>query len=194
MKILVIKAHPRDNSYCHALADEYIRGAADAGNRVEEITVNLLKLEEYLKEGHSEKPELSQELSAVQESILAADCLVFAYPTWWTTPPALLKLFIEVIFLSGFAYKYHKKQGLIISWDKLLKGKTARLIVTMDAPPLYNRLYIGDPGLKMMKGTLHFCGIKPVRSSYFGSVKMSSETKRKSWLNKAYKLGKRERQ
>lgn len=189
MRILVIKSHPREDSFCHALADEYIRGAADNGSDVKTVVLSTLNLEHYLKEGHRQKIELSPELLSVQELISTSDLLVFAYPTWWTAPPALIKLFIEIILLSGFAFKYHQRKGLIVSWDKLLKGKSARLIATMDGPPFYYRLFIGDPGYKMMKGTLGFCGVKPVRSTYFGSVKTSSDKKKKAWLKKAYELG-----
>ncbi len=193
MKILVIKSHPRDESYCHALTDEYVKGALQAGSEVEVVKLNSFSLEQHLKEGHQVKPDLSPELLSLQKSISTAECLVFAYPTWWTTPPALLKLFIESLFISGFAFRYHKKEGLLVKWDKLLQGKAARLLVTMDSPPLFYKLLIGDPGYKMMKGSLGFCGIKPVRRSYFGSVKMSSPQKKKEWLNKAYRIGEKER-
>ena len=98
-------------------------------------------------------------------------------------------MFIEIIFLSGFAYKYKTPTGIIPRWDKLLTGKSARLIVTMDSPPLYYKFISKDPGFKMMKDILNFCGIKPVYRNYFGSVKMSSKNKRKTWLNKSYKVG-----
>lgn len=189
MKILVIKAHPREDSFCHALADEYIKGATAAGHDVELVELRQLDLEPYLKSGQKEKPELSVELQSVQRKIQEARMLVFAYPTWWATPPALLKLFIEITFLPGFAYKYHQKQGLIPGWDKLLKGRSARLIATMDGSPVYYRFFLKDPGYKMMNANLRFCGVKPVRSSYFGSVKLSAEKTRQNWLKKAYRLG-----
>lgn len=189
MKILMIKAHPRDESFCHALGDAYCRGAQTAGHEVDRLTLNTLSLEAFLKERHAEKLVLPPELVAIQQRISRADLLVFAYPTWWATPPALLKLFIEIILLSGFAFKYHESKGLAIGWDKLLKGKSARLIVTMDGPPVYYRFYLGDPGFKMMNANLRFCGIKPVRRSYFGSVKLSSHSTKGRWLKRAYQIG-----
>jgi NAD(P)H dehydrogenase (quinone) len=189
MNILVIKAHPREDSYCHALADEYIRGAREAGNEVEIVWLGSLELEPYLKEDQDERVALTEELKAVQKQISGARLLVFAYPTWWATPPALLKLFIEIILRPRFAYKYHKRKGLLVRWDKLLKGRSARLIATMDGPPVYYRCYLRDPGYKMMNANLRFCGVKPVRRSYFGSVRLSSEASRKRWLRKAYRLG-----
>ena len=78
-----------------------------------------------------------------------------------------------------------------MKWDKLLKGKSARLIVTMDSPPWYYRWFIGDPGGKMMKrGILGFSGVGPIASTYIGSIKMSTEKRRAQWLEQAYSIGK----
>jgi putative NADPH-quinone reductase len=82
----------------------------------------------------------------------------------------------------------------IVRWDKLLKGKSARVISTMDAPPWYYRWIIGNPGGKIMKkGILGFSGIKVVGTTYFGSVKLSTEKQREDWLRTTLKLGKNER-
>jgi putative NADPH-quinone reductase len=104
-------------------------------------------------------------------------------------PPALLKVFIEMVFSSGFAYKY-KESPRRVTWEKKLKGKSARILTTMDAPVWYYKWVVGDPSFKMMrKGVLNFCGVKPVYKNYFGSVKMSSKKQRKKWLEKIYKVG-----
>jgi NAD(P)H dehydrogenase (quinone) len=98
-----------------------------------------------------------------------ADHLVFVYPTWWGTMPALLKGFIDKVFLPGFGFKYRKDS---VWWDKLLTGKSARLIVTMDTPPWYFRWVYGRPSHNAMKkSTLEFCGVKPVKIISIGPVK-----------------------
>lgn len=188
-KILVIKAHPKESSFCDALADKYVEGVIKAGNEVKILNLRDLNLEQFIKYDYSAIPELPEDLKQAQELIFWADHLVFVYPTWWATPPALLKVFIEIVFQSGFAYKYHKSTGLTVKWDKLLSNKSARIIVTMDAPPLYYQWLVGDPGFKMMKNIMNFCGIKPVHKNYFGSVKMSSDNKKIKWLDKIYKVG-----
>jgi NAD(P)H dehydrogenase (quinone) len=59
----------------------------------------------------------------------------------------------------------------------------------MDSPPLYYRWVKGDPGHLMMKDILTFCGVTPVARTYFGSVKTSTEAKRRDWLERSYRLG-----
>lgn len=192
-KILVIKGHPKEDSFCNSLADRYIKGAKAARNKVEVVNVRDLCVERFIKFEHRQGPDLPLDFIKVQKLITWADHLVFAYPIWWATPPAMMKLFLEIVLTSGFAYKYKTPiHGVIPSWDKLLSGKSARLIATMDSPSIFYKWILRDPSYKMMKADLNFCGIKPVKRSYFGSVKLSSDEKKREWLDKAYRVGMRE--
>lgn len=100
--------------------------------------------------------------------------------------PALLKAFIDRAFLPNFAFKYRKGSPF---QDKLLKGKTARIITTMDAPTLLYQLMYRSPGTNALKrATLHFCGVKPVHVTSIGRMRYLDETARKGWLEKIQKL------
>ncbi len=186
-KILIVQGNPDKNSFCDALAEAYKKGAFDANAEVKEINIREIEFNPNLAFGYKKRVELEQGLIESQHLIKWADHLVFVYPTWWGTMPALLKGFIDRVFLPGFGFQYRDDS---VWWDKLLKGKSARLIVTMDTPPWYFRLIYGQPGHKAMKkSTLGFCGIKPVRISSIGPVKSSKKRKRTIWLNKVQKLG-----
>ena len=77
-------------------------------------------------------------------------------------------------------------------WDKLLKGRSARIITTSDAPYFYNVLaYWSAPYILIKKVILKFCGFNPVRLTAVGGVKNLSEGKRKKYLEKVSKLGNR---
>ena len=186
-KILIINGHPDKESLCFALAERYKKGADSAG--VDCKLVNLIDLDfnPILTFGYRKISELEPDLLNMQQEILAADHLVFVYPTWWGTYPALLKGFIDRTFLPNYAFKYHENSPY---WDKLLKGKTARLIVTMDSPKWYNWLIYRSPGHNSMKrAILEFCGIRPIKITSFAPVKSSDENKRKQWLKKVEELG-----
>jgi putative NADPH-quinone reductase len=185
--ILLILGHPNKQSFCAALAESYKQGALSSGATVTELFVADLQFDLSLWRGGERITQLEPDVVRAQKLILQADHLVFVYPTWWGTMPAILKGFIDRVFIAGFAFKYREKS---ILWDKLLKGRTARVIVTMDAPPWYYRLMTGSPGHRAMKrATLKFCGIRPVRISSFGSVKKSTPEKRQQWLEKARRCG-----
>lgn len=187
MKILLINGHPDKESFCRALAQAYKQGAQSAGAEVRELNVGDLNFSPNLAHGYRKITVLEDDLVRAQESIRWAEHLVFVYPTWWGTMPALLKGFIDRTFLPGFAFKYRDNSPW---WDRLLTGRSGRMIVTMDAPVWFFRFVYGKPGHNAMKKMiLEFCGIKPVRITSFGSVKRSSASQRQRWLDKVRGLG-----
>ena len=186
-KILVILGHPDSSSFCGALARSYADGARAAGATVREITLGTLSFDPVLRHGYAQIQPLEPDLVAAQESITWADTLVFVYPTWWGVVPAVLKGFIDRTFLPGFAFKYRENSRL---WDRLLAGRSARLLVTMDSPPWYYRWVVRQPGHQMMRrATLGFSGVKPVRTTEFGSVRGASDQTRGRWLERARQVG-----
>ena len=186
-RVLVILGHPVVGSLCGALASSYTAAAESAGHEVRRINLAELSFDPLLRHAYSEHQELEPDLVNAQAQIKWAQHVVFVYPTWWGSMPALMKGFIDRTFLPGFAFKYHKRSPL---WDRLLTGRTAELIVTMDTPPLFNKLVNRSPGDKQMKrSVLQFTGLKPLRATSFGKVRGSSNAKRAKWVAKAAKLG-----
>jgi len=187
-KILIINGHPDKESFCAELAKQYKNGADKSGAECNLINLTDLNFAPVLQYGYRKRTDLEPDLQNVWELISNADQLVFVYPNWWGTYPALLKGFIDRVFLPGYAFEYQEKSPFP---KKLLSGKSARLIVTTDTPNWYYSLVYRKPGHNSMKkSVLGFCGIKPVKISTFGPVKNSTEIKRKSWLEKVEKLGK----
>lgn len=188
--ILIINGHPDKEGFCSALSESYKKGATAAGATCKLIHLIDLDFNPILTYGYRKISVLEPDLINAQQDILDADHLVFVYPTWWGTYPALLKGFFDRVFLPGFAFKYHKNDPF---WDKLLKGKTARVIVTMDSPKWYNFFVYRSPGHNSMKrAILEFCGIKPVKITSFAPIKSSNDKKRKQWIAEIEKLGQRE--
>ena len=187
-KILIINGHPDKESFCFHLAESYKKGADAAGADCKLIHLIDFDFNPILTYGYRKISALEPDLLQAQQDILAADHLVFVYPNWWATLPALLKGFIDRTFLPNFAFKYRENSPF---WDKLLTGKTARLIVTMDTPRWYYWLINRSAGHNAMKiGVLEFCGIKPVKITVFTPIKSSDDKKRKQWLEEATELGK----
>jgi len=186
-KILIINGHPDKDAFCNMLAKRYTEGAQSSGASCQLIHLHELTFDPVLHFGYNRRTELEPDLLMAQQAIKDADHLVWVYPTWWGTYPALMKGFIDRVFLPKFAFKYRENSPF---WDKLLTGKTAHLMVTMDTPPWYYRLVFGSPGHQSMKkGILGFCGIKTVKITTFSPLRGSSEAKRVSWLEKAERLG-----
>lgn len=186
-RILVILGHPNTDSFCAAIADSYSEGAQAAGHEVRRIAVGDLAFDPVLRLGYAGSQPLEPDLAAAQAAIAWAQHLVFVYPVWWGAMPALLKGFIDRVFLPGFAFKYRSGSPL---WDRLLAGRSAHLFVTMDSPPWYYRWVYRMPGHQQMKRTiLEFSGVKPVRISSFGPIRGSSGRQRERWLEGVKGIG-----
>jgi putative NADPH-quinone reductase len=188
-KILIVLAHPQVKSYCGALAQAYADGAQASGAEVRQVNLAEITFNP-IGSGNLEKPmELEPVLQQAQADIKWAEHLVFIYPILWGTIPALLKGFIERVFAPGFAVNFRTDSPL---WDKLLKGRSARLIVTLNTPPLFYRFFFRRAGhITMKRSILQFCGINPVHITDVGPIKNSSAEKREQWIQQARALGAR---
>ena len=185
--ILVILGHPAADSLCAAMARAYAEGAQQQGAEVRCLNVDQLAFDPILRAGYRGNQPLEPDLQAARADITWANHLVWVYPIWWGAMPALLKGFIDRTFLPGYAFKYRKGSSL---WDKLLAGRSAELLVTMDSPPWYYRWVQGMPGHRQMQRTiLEFSGIRPVRVHSFGPVRSASAARRAHWLQQAQHWG-----
>ncbi|MDZ4072371.1 MAG: NAD(P)H-dependent oxidoreductase [Sediminibacterium sp.] len=186
-KILIINGHPNKESLNFAFAAAYKKGALETNAEVKELVIANLHFNPNLTFGYQKRTELEPDLLHAWEQILWADHLVWIHPVWWGGLPAIMKGFIDRLFLPGFAFQYKENS---VFWDKLLKGKTARIITTLDQPSWYYWLVYGRPSVNQLKkSTLQFCGIDPVKITYYGIIKNSTDRKRRQWISEVEKMG-----
>lgn len=186
-KILIINGHPNPGSFNFGIAEWYLKGVIVSGAQVETITIAELNFNPNLKFGYQKRTELEPDLLDSWEKIKRADHLVWIHPVWFGGLPAITKGFIDRLFLPGMAFQYRKDS---VWWDKLLKGKSAHIITTLDQPSWYYRFFYGRPSVNQLKkSTLEFCGVKPVKVTYIGIIKGSADFQREKWLQKVYELG-----
>lgn len=190
MKVLIILGHPRKNSFSSALFDAFYDGAKDAGVQIKRLILADMTFEPNVISPSPKNQHFERDIKDAQEMISWADHLVFVYPTWWSTVPAILKAFFDRVLTAGFAFD--EIEGGT-GYTKLLRGKTAQLITTMDTPLWIYKYIYRSPGHNAVgTATLKFCGINPVRILQFGPVRHSTKEERTKWLEKtkkqAYKL------
>ncbi|OYU97002.1 MAG: NADPH:quinone reductase [Bacteroidetes bacterium B1(2017)] len=186
-KIVVINCHPNADSFCDSIAKTYIDGATAKNTEIKEICIRELQFNPNLNFGYQKRTELEPDLLEAWKKIKWANHLVWVHPVWWGGLPAIAKGFIDRLFLPGMAFQYKENS---VWWDKLLAGKTAHIICTLDQPSWYYKLMYAKPSVNQLKkSTLEFCGVKPVKVSYFGPIRNSSLEKRKILLQKIEKLG-----
>lgn len=186
-QVLIINGHPDQESFNYALSKAYIKGLRKTNAVISQINIAELKFNPNLQYGYRQRMELEPDLVVAIEKIKKADHIVWVFPMWWCSYPAIMKGFVDRTFLPSMTYQPIEGKALP---KKLLKGKSARLIITGDTPKWYDFFIRKSPVKHQFKyGTLKFCGINPVSITYIATIKNSSYSFREKWLHKVQRLG-----
>ena len=191
-RILIVVGHPdpSPDRLCRGLAKAYGEGAEKAGHAVRRVDLAVLEFPMLRTMQEFEHGALPVELKDAAEAIVWAEHIVFVFPLWLGTMPALLKAFLEQVMRPGTAFAYPDKGGGFTK--TLLRGRSARVVVTMGMPSVVYRLWFLGHGIAGMKRSiLHFVGITPVRETLFGMVAGASDATRAKWVSQMRNLGER---
>ncbi len=181
-RTLVILGHPRAQSLCGGLAEAYRRGAAEQGAEARVLALGELDFDPILRQGFGGSQPLEDDLLRAREAIEWANHVTWVYPVWWGSTPALLKGFIDRTFLPGWAFNARPSGRP----EGLLAGRSARTLVTMDAPRWFDRMFYGASARRsMQRATLWYTGFAPIRSRVFPTVLRSDDEVRARWLKQA---------
>lgn len=144
MNVLLVLAHPERHSLNGALVDIATRELTSLGHEVQ--LSDLYRMDWKTTVDQADFPhsattplnvaaasaqaygagQLTEDVKAEQEKLRWADTVIFQFPLWWFSAPAILKGWIERVFSAGFAYGTGKSYG-----DGCMKGKRAMLSVTI---------------------------------------------------------------
>ena len=150
MRIFVLNGHPdpAPERLCHALAAAYAEGAEAGGNEVRSLAVGQMEIPLLHSEADFHEGALPPAAIQTQEAIDWAEHMVLVYPLWLGTMPAALKALLEQTLRPNFAMEYTGR------WPAgRLKGRSARVVVTMGMPALAYRWYYGAHSLKAWNAT-----------------------------------------
>ncbi|WP_106850242.1 NAD(P)H-dependent oxidoreductase [Blastococcus sp. Marseille-P5729] len=178
---LVIDGHPNPDSLCAALAQSYADG--NPGARL--LALRELDFDIHMRHGYTRPMPIEPDLADARQAIRDAKHLVVVTPVWWRSVPALLKGFLDRALLPKEDYRY-TAHGLPVG---LLKGRSARILITADTPVALQRLMPDTRLASLTKGTIAFCGFKPVTVDRFAAVNKSTPEKRAKWLEQAKRYG-----
>lgn len=159
MKALIIYAHPATGGHNEEMLKATKKQLVKRKINFETIDLYKIKYDPVLHENehpNAKKPVVSNQNKAIQKKIKKAGLLVFIYPVWWSTMPAIMKGFFDKVFSAGFAFKYRGKMP-----EPLLKGKKALVFITSGAPSFLIKTFMGNMPAKLIgKNILGFTGIK----------------------------------
>jgi len=182
MKILIVLAHPELPSMNGAMFKQAVKTLEEQGHEVKvsdlyrqefnpvsnrhnfKTTYDAAFFKQQLEEMHATKNGgFADDIEAEQQKVEWCDLMIWQFPIWWFTVPAILKGWVDRVFAMGRFY------GSDRCYEKgVFKGKKAMLSFTVGANEnayLKNGLH-GDPYgvLKPIhRGILHFTGFDVLR-------------------------------
>jgi putative NADPH-quinone reductase len=187
VRIVILQGHPDPDGarFLRQLADAYAAGAREAGHELRVIDIARLDFPLLSTKADYETGSPPPAIAKAQKTIAWGEHLVFFFPLWLGTMPAVVKGFLEQALRPGFAMDKSRPV-----WRPLLKGRSARLVVTMGMPEPVYRWYFLAHGLKVLeRNILKFVGISPVRETWIGGVDQLGDAGRTKWLAKLRALG-----
>lgn len=193
MNTLVIHCHPNPESFNAALYRAACEALSAAGHALRTI--------DLYAEGFD--PVLSREERAVYDSapqrIVArvqphvdalrwAEHLVFVYPSWMYGPPALLKGWLERVWLPGVAFESPAAKGLPAA-PGLHQVRRLTVVTTGGAPWWWLQL-MGDPGRKLFTRGLRVLFARTCRTTWLQLHNMDNvgHAEREAFLGKVSRV------
>ncbi len=184
MNILLIYAYPNRNSFNSRILKTVEKNLPVTNKvRILDLYAEDFNPVLYFDEKKRRRDmQFDPDTESHRQDLIWADHLIFIFPIWWSSMPAILKGYIDRVFSTGFAYKF---DGLMPT--KLLKGKSATIITTHDTPGLYVKFFLNDYGKILEKQTLGMVGIKTSKTLTMPFLRNSSEKQREKFIKKVIK-------
>ncbi|MGN4425906.1 NAD(P)H-dependent oxidoreductase [Bacillus cereus group sp. MYBK30-1] len=181
--IMIVYAHPEPTSLTRELVEVSVQTLQEQGH---EVTLSDLygmdwkavfderdfparanpgRLSFVTESGHAYSTgQQTADVTSEQQKLLAADAVIFHFPLWWYSMPAILKGWVDRVFAYGLAYGYKDEGNRYRYGDGGLKGKRAMLSVTVGGPEIdYSPRGINGPLEQLLfpitHGTLFFSGM-----------------------------------
>ncbi len=189
MNVLVVYAHPNPESFNHAILKRFTDGLRSKNHTVEILDLYAEGFDPLLSAADLTSLQAGKtpaDIQSQQAKVAWAEGLVFIFPIWWSSMPALLKGWIDRVFSLGFAYAFAEDGP-----KGLLKQQKALLITTSGG----DQAFFDHSGIQKAiqmtidLGIFGFTGIPKIQHEFFYNVVQIDPAARESYLQRAYSLG-----
>lgn len=187
MHVSVILAHPKPDSFNHAIAE----AAVDAlqANLHSVVSHDLYQEDFDPRFSFQDFSEPSPLVRQHCQEIARANGIIVIHPNWWGQPPAILKGWIEKVLQPGVAYRFadgDDGSGVPIG---LLKARAALVFNTSNTPPGRETAVFGDPLETIWKNCVFgFCGVHRFDRRVFSTLCTSTLSQRQDWIDETRQL------
>ena len=184
MKILIVLAHPDENSFNHAIAETCLYQLKENGHTVIFHDLYRERFDPILT-----APEIPKNYTVPEnvrkhcEDLTQSDGIIIVHPNWWGQPPALLKGWVDRVIRPGVAYEFEEGdsgEGIPIG---LLKAKTALVFNTSNTDEERENNIFLDPLETLWKNCIFdFCGVRDFYRKMYRIIVTSTLQQRQTWL------------
>lgn len=188
MNALVVHAHPDSSSFSHALVRRAESGLRRAGHAVTVLDLYAIDFRATLSRAEhaadaTNSPVLDPLIAAHAQLVQDAHIIVFVYPTWWSSLPAILKAWFERTLVRGVAFHLDSTTGKITPLLTTVRHIVG--ITTYGSPWWYVKL-INDNGRRTIQRALRLNTTGRVRLTWMGmySLDSSSASARSKFLDR----------
>lgn len=180
MRILAVYCHPLAGSYCAALRDRALQALRDGGHEVELLDLYAEGFDPVLspQERSTYLADTAANLTAVQRHVDLlrwAEGLLFVFPTWFYGPPAMLKGWLERVWLPGVAFQVPARKGERAGAAGLQNIRWLGCITTSGAPWWW-LVIMGDPGRRLFTRGLRALFARRCRTLWLQLFSMNNAT------------------
>lgn len=177
MNALVVYCHPDRGSYCHQMKNAVVAGLAQGGHHVDVIDLYADDFDPVMTADEhvaymANVPKADAHSLNYMSLLKSADTLVFVYPTWWGTLPAMLKGWLEKVLVPGIAFKLDERNTV-----RPALGAVKRIVgvSTYGSPRWYVRL-VTDGGRRSFHRSLRAATGFRARVNWFGFYGIDGST------------------
>jgi NAD(P)H dehydrogenase (quinone) len=131
-RILIIFAHPSQQSYNYSILQQVIDGLGQRGHEIQISDLYDQQFDPVMTEVELYRKQAPESILQEQAKVIWADILFFIFPIWWWSPPAILKGWLERVLCLGFAFAYDIKRNGYVG---TLQERKAVIISTGSSDP-----------------------------------------------------------
>ena len=172
-RALVVLGHGRAESLCHHLTRVILDGLDQAGveHRVHDLLADgfdpVLRIPPGRRFTSHEPADGDQLLRRYQDVVAWADLYIVVHPVWWFSPPAILKGWIDRVFVDGVALE----RGQEGPPHGVLEGRRALVVQTFGVPRAVHRVaFLSLASLFWKRAVFASVGVRSVRNVALYSV------------------------
>lgn len=150
MRILVVYAHPLDDSYAAALRDIVVAALQGSGHAVDLCDLHKEAFDPVLsaheRRVYADTSANVERVARHVQRLREAEGVIFVFPSWWYGMPAILKGYFDRVWLPGVAFEFGPQ-----AIKPLLAGiRLFGVVTTTGAPGWFTRIYMGNPSRKVL--------------------------------------------